>query len=67
MRELFTRMTWWIRGGASVDAPWSIVDPVLDNVAPLHTYGRGTWGPAEAAELIGADGPWRDPYPRKAR
>ncbi len=56
VRDLFTRQD-------PVDAQWRIVDPVLDNVTPLYTYERGTWGPEEAAELIGNDGPWRDPKP----
>src|ERR1700722_13729508 len=34
----------------AVEAAWSIVDPVLGNAAPLHTYEPGTWGRA------GADG-----------
>jgi glucose-6-phosphate 1-dehydrogenase len=46
VRDLFTRQD-------LVDAQWRIVDPVLDNVAPLHTYECGTWGPGEAAELTG--------------
>jgi glucose-6-phosphate 1-dehydrogenase len=44
-----------------VDAQWRVVEPILGNVTPLYTYARGTWGPGEAAQLIGADGPWRDP------
>ena len=44
-----------------VDAQWRVVEPILDNVTPLYTYQPGTWGPAEAEELIGADGPWRNP------
>ena len=59
IRDLFTRQD-------LVDAQWRIVDAVLDNVTPLHGYERGCWGPAEAAELIGADGPWHDPKPGKA-
>ncbi len=58
IRDLFTRQD-------LVDAQWRIVDNVLDNVTPLHTYEQGTWGPAEAAELIGSDGPWYDPKPGK--
>ena len=58
IRDLFTRQD-------LVDAQWRIVDAVLDNVTPLHTYEPGTWGPAEAVELIGADGPWHDPKPGK--
>jgi glucose-6-phosphate 1-dehydrogenase len=44
-----------------VDAQWRVVEPILDNVTPLYKYNPGSWGPAEAEELIGADGPWRNP------
>jgi len=44
-----------------VDAQWRIVNPILDDVTPLYTYEPGTWGPEEAAQLIGADGPWLNP------
>jgi glucose-6-phosphate 1-dehydrogenase len=44
-----------------VDAQWRIVDPILDNVTPVYPYEPGSWGPDEAEELIGADGPWRNP------
>jgi glucose-6-phosphate 1-dehydrogenase len=60
VRDLFTRQD-------LVDAQWRIVDPVLDNVTPLYIYERGTWGPEEAAELIGNDGPWRDPKPGRTK
>jgi glucose-6-phosphate 1-dehydrogenase len=48
-----------------VDAQWRIVQPILGNVAPLYTYDAGSWGPEEAARLIGGDGPWRDPIVTK--
>ena len=41
---------WSRRNGASVE-------PILGNVTPLYTYEPGTWGPEEANQLIGADGP----------
>ncbi len=44
-----------------VDAQWRIVQPILDDAAPLYMYEPGSWGPEEAIQLIGADGPWRDP------
>jgi glucose-6-phosphate 1-dehydrogenase len=44
-----------------IDAQWRIVEPVLDDVTPVYRYEPGSWGPAEAEALIGADGPWRDP------
>jgi glucose-6-phosphate 1-dehydrogenase len=42
-------------------AQWRIVQPILDDVAPCYFYEPGTWGPKEAVELIGKDGPWVDP------
>ena len=44
-----------------VEAQWRVVQPILGNVTPLYTYDTGTWGPQEALELIGSDGPWIDP------
>jgi len=34
-----------------IEAQWRVVDPVLGDVAPLHMYDRGTWGPQEAERL----------------
>ena len=48
-----------------VDAQWRIVQPILDNVTPLYMYEPGSWGPDEATQLIGGDGPWRDPHVTK--
>ena len=44
-----------------VDAQWRIVQPILDNATPLYMYRTGSWGPDEATQLIGGDGPWREP------
>jgi glucose-6-phosphate 1-dehydrogenase len=52
--ELFARQD-------AVEASWRIVDPVLDNATPLYPYEPGTWGPEEAEQLIGPDGPWIEP------
>ena len=46
-----------------VDAQWRIVDPVLDEKVPPIPYEQGSWGPEEANQLIGADGPWHNPQP----
>ena len=45
---------------------WRIVEPLLSNWsngdAALHVYDGGTWGPAEADQLLAADGhSWRNP------
>jgi glucose-6-phosphate 1-dehydrogenase len=52
--ELFSRQD-------IVEAQWRIVQPVLDNVAPIYHYEPGSWGPDEAAQLIGNHGPWLNP------
>jgi glucose-6-phosphate 1-dehydrogenase len=44
-----------------IEAQWRIVQPILGDVVPLYTYEPGTWGPQEAQQLIGHDGPWVDP------
>ena len=44
-----------------VDAQWRIVERILDDATPLYTYEPGSWGPDEAMQLIGGDGPWRNP------
>ncbi len=48
-----------------VEAAWRVVDPVLGDATPFYAYEPGTWGPVEAEELIGGDGPWVDPVPQK--
>ncbi len=45
-----------------VEAQWRVVQPILGNVTPVYTYEPGTWGPEEAHQLIGADGPWINPH-----
>jgi glucose-6-phosphate 1-dehydrogenase len=31
---------------------WRIVDPILGSTQPVHLYEPGSWGPAEADDLI---------------
>jgi glucose-6-phosphate 1-dehydrogenase len=45
----------------AVDAMWRIVDPILDDVVPVHTYKQGTWGPVEADRMVNHYGQWRNP------
>ena len=49
-----------------IEAEWSVVDPVLGDRTPLYDYDPGSWGPSEAQQLIGAEGPWHDPVSRGA-
>lgn len=50
-----------------VEAAWRVVDPIIEYWAaqpdaPLAFYRAGTWGPAEADELLARDGfRWRTP------
>jgi len=49
----FSREDW-------VEAAWRIVDGALDGAAP-HVYEPGTWGPAEAANVLLRSDRWHDP------
>jgi glucose-6-phosphate 1-dehydrogenase len=44
-----------------VEEAWRILDPLLKNLPPVHTYKSGTWGPEEAEKLVAADGGWLNP------
>jgi glucose-6-phosphate 1-dehydrogenase len=52
--ELFSRQD-------LVEAQWRVVEPILGNVTPAYVYEPGSWGPEEAQQLIGAEGPWINP------
>ncbi len=45
----------------SAEAQWRIVDPVLNDLPPVHRYDKGTWGPAQAAEVASPFGGWHMP------
>jgi len=45
----------------AVEAAWSVVEPVLGNVTPLHFYEAGSWGPPEADRLAADLGGWDNP------
>ncbi len=45
-----------------VEAAWAVVEPVLGDVTPVHSYGPDTWGPA-AADAIGPPSGWHNPAP----
>jgi glucose-6-phosphate 1-dehydrogenase len=47
-----------------VEAAWRVVNPILGNVAPVHEYDPGTWGPAEALRVVEDHGGWHDPLPK---
>jgi glucose-6-phosphate 1-dehydrogenase len=46
-----------------VEAAWSVVDPILRNVTPIHEYEPNSWGPIQADQIIAGNGGWRNPQP----
>ena len=44
-----------------VEAAWAIVEPVLGDATPVHSYEHLTWGPSEAAALADDVGGWANP------
>jgi glucose-6-phosphate 1-dehydrogenase len=53
-RDLFSRQD-------TVEEAWRVVDPVLDDVVPVHSYARGSWGPKEADALLPDGDTWDYP------
>jgi glucose-6-phosphate 1-dehydrogenase len=45
----------------SIDAAWKVVDPILGDAVPVHSYQPGTWGPAEADGLLPDGTAWHNP------
>jgi glucose-6-phosphate 1-dehydrogenase len=45
----------------AVEAAWAIVNPVLDDVVPVHSYAPGSWGPGEAERLASDICGWHNP------
>jgi glucose-6-phosphate 1-dehydrogenase len=52
---------WLFARQDTVEAAWRIVDPVAGDAAPVHSYARGSWGPAQAAGLLPDGESWYDP------
>jgi glucose-6-phosphate 1-dehydrogenase len=46
----------------SVEETWRIMQPLLDNPSPIHSYAPGTWGPEAANELVAGHSPWHEPW-----
>jgi glucose-6-phosphate 1-dehydrogenase len=46
----------------SVEETWRVMQPLLDDPPEVHSYEKGTWGPAKADELVRAHGGWRGPW-----
>jgi glucose-6-phosphate 1-dehydrogenase len=52
---LFTRQD-------AVEETWRVVQPLLDEPGPVVPYKPGTWGPAEASDLLKGVAHWSDPW-----
>ncbi len=42
----------------AVDAAWRVIEPVLDDIVPVHEYEYGSWGPKEADAIAADIGGW---------
>ena len=49
-----------------VEAAWAIIDPLLGAGGPPRTYTPGTWGPAQAEQLLQGPCGWHNPGARPA-
>ena len=52
---LFTRQD-------AIEETWRVVQPLLDEPGPVIPYEQGTWGPAEAGDLLRGTGQWAKPW-----
>lgn len=44
-----------------VEAAWSVIEPLLHDTGPVHEYEPGTWGPAEADQILHSNEGWHNP------
>ncbi|MEA2370512.1 MAG: glucose-6-phosphate 1-dehydrogenase [Solirubrobacteraceae bacterium] len=58
-RSYFTRQD-------SIDESWRVLQPLLDDPPPVHSYAKGSWGPTEANALVAGLGRWHAPWMARA-
>jgi glucose-6-phosphate 1-dehydrogenase len=46
----------------AVEETWRVMQPLLDDPPPVHSYEPGSWGPAEADRLVTGHGRWYGPW-----
>jgi glucose-6-phosphate 1-dehydrogenase len=46
----------------SVEETWRIFEPLLNAPPPVHSYAKGSWGPAAADGLVAGYGGWHGPW-----
>jgi glucose-6-phosphate 1-dehydrogenase len=45
-----------------VEEAWRVLQPLLDSPPPVHPYAKGSWGPAEADQIMAGHGRWHEPW-----
>ncbi len=45
-----------------VEETWRVMQPLLDDPPPVHTYAPGSWGPSAADDITAGFGGWRKPW-----
>ena len=45
-----------------VEETWRIMQPLLDAPPEVHPYAPGSWGPAEADQVVAGHGRWHHPW-----
>jgi glucose-6-phosphate 1-dehydrogenase len=46
----------------SIEEAWRILQPLIDNAPDVHSYEKGSWGPAAADKLVSDYGGWHGPW-----
>ena len=54
-RSFFTRQD-------SVEEAWRVVAPLLEDPPAVHSYAKGSWGPAQADRVVEGFGRWHEPW-----
>jgi len=55
IHQLFTRQD-------AIEETWRVVQPLLDQPGPVHSYQPDTWGPKEAEKLTRGIAQWHQPW-----
>jgi glucose-6-phosphate 1-dehydrogenase len=45
-----------------VEQCWRVMAPLLEHPPPVHSYAKGSWGPAEAEQVLAGHGRWHEPW-----
>jgi glucose-6-phosphate 1-dehydrogenase len=45
-----------------VEETWRVFQPLLDSPPPVQPYGKATWGPDAANDLVDGFGTWHEPW-----